>query len=321
VLATVDGASTAVAVTQSCNDTSCLPAATMITMSNGNTAALYVFDSLTIVQSAALRFTGTLPIIVVAQSTANIQGQILVNGQANFGAGPGGFSGANPGPGIGGNGVSPAYANSASGGGSYCGLGGTGGAFPPPSAPGGATYGDPTLVPLIGGSAGGSNLSASGNTGGPGGGAIEIIAGQSITIGAFGAINAGGGGGGGYNFGGGGGAGGGILLNAPTVVVAGFVAANGGGGGEQEGLGASGVGADATANAQPAPGYAGFGGGGSAGASANGAAGLLPDAGTGFGAGGGGAGRIRINALSVSITGVVSPDFTTGCATQGTLAE
>jgi hypothetical protein len=56
---------------------------------------------------------------------------------------------------------------------------------------------------------------------------------------------------------------------------------------------------------------------GSAGSTTSGGAGVSNDAGSG-GAGGGGAGRIRINTASgiAMITGSVSPDLTTPCATQ-----
>jgi hypothetical protein len=313
----VDAGASDVMVTQTCTDSNCLPAPATILTNSGTSAALYVFNSLTVVQSAALRFTGTLPVIVVVQTTANIQGQILVNG-ADTTAGPGGFFGANAGAGSGQPGFSPGFPASASGGAGYCGTGGNGAATSPPVATGGMPYGSPTIVPLIGGSAGGAE---NGSSSGPGGGAIEIVAGQGITVGAFGAINAGGGGGGGYANAGGGGSGGAILLEAPVVTVSGTLAANGGGGGQSEGSPISGVGSDATANAQPAPGFDGIGGSGSAAASVNGSSGLSPDAGNGVGAGGGGAGRIRINTASgsASITGTVSPALSTPCATQGTL--
>ena len=103
-----DAGASDVMVTQSCNDSSCLPAPATILTNSGTSAALYVFDSLTVVKSAALRFTGTLPIIVVVQTTANIQGQILVNGADNV-AGPGGFFGANAGAASGSRPSAPAF--------------------------------------------------------------------------------------------------------------------------------------------------------------------------------------------------------------------
>jgi hypothetical protein len=306
-----------VTVTESCEAVDCLPAPVMITMTNGNLAALYTFDSLTVVQTAALAFTGTVPIILLARTSVNIQGEILVHGTfGNPGTpGPGGFSYANVGPGGGQPGDGPGFPNSGAGGGSFCGTGGSGGASPPPAAAGGSTYGTADLVPLLGGSAGG--VSGSSTFAGPGGGAIEIVAGQEITIGALGAINAGGGGG--YEEAAGG-SGGAILLEAPAVYVSGTLAANGGGGGENVGSGA-----DGTANATPAPGYGGIGGMGSAGTAIKGSNGLVPDGSSSFGGGGGGGGRIRINTATgtanISSGAVISPSMSpaTPCATQGTL--
>lgn len=317
----------AVTLVESGEDSTLLPAPSTVQLSDGTFAVLYVFDSLAVVESAAVRFTGALPVVIVARTTVDVQGQILVNGTGDLPSGgavadtpgPGGFYGANTGPGAG----QPcllgsAFPNSGCGGGSYCGTGGSGAAFSSPAANGGPTYGNAELIPLIGGSAGGAEEGSSG----PGGGAIQIVAGQQITIGAYGAINAGGGGGGGYNYAGGAGSGGAILLEAPTVTVAGALAANGGGGGEAEGSSASGSGADSTPTTQPAAGFEGFGGSGSAGPVIDGRSGTLPDSGDGFGAGGGGAGRIRINTAtgSAAITGILSPDLTTLCATQGTLS-
>jgi hypothetical protein len=312
-----DSSSADIVIAQTGDDSTLLPAPEMITMSDGTSAVLYVFNSFTVEQTAALRFTGVLPVIVVVRGSVNIQGQVLVNA-INGAAGPGGFEGTNPGPGVGQNGVSAGFPNSGAGGGSFCGVGGAGAASSPPAAQGGATYGNAALVPLFGGSAGGLTNSASASAGPGGGGAIEIAAGEQIVIGEFGAINAGGGGSTlgwqGYFAGGSGGA---ILLEAPSITVSGTLAANGGGGGELEG----GNGGDATANTQPAPGYGGIGGNGSAGATVNGSSAVLVDGGSDFGSGGGGAGRIRINTANgnATITGTVSPALTTGCATQGTL--
>jgi hypothetical protein len=317
----------AVMLAQSGDDSSVLSAPATIQLSDGTFAALYIFDSLTVVQSATLRFTGALPVVVLARTSVDIQGQILVDGTGDIpvgGAlrdtpGPGGFYGANAGPGAGQSCLlGSTFPNSGCGGGSYCGVGGGGAASQLPAAGGGPTYGSPEIVPLVGGSSGGAELDSSGAAGG----AIEIIAGQQITIGLFGAISAGGGGGGEYNFAGGGGSGGAILLEAPTVTVSGVLAANGGGGGVSEGSTSAGSGADSTASATAAPGFEGVGGSGSAGSEINGGSGNPSDGGTGFGAGGGGAGRIRINTASGSavITGIVSPDLTTPCATQGMLS-
>jgi hypothetical protein len=151
---------------------------------------------------------------------------------------------------------------------------------------------------------------------GPSGGALQISAGLSITIGNNGVINASGG----CNAGGGG-AGGAVLLEAPTITVQGVVAANGASGGNQPTPAAGEYGHPGNPNDQPATDEVG-GGPGSAGATVNGGAGMTTsDAGTP--AGGGGAGWIRFNTgcLTVAPSAIVSPYLSpkTTCATVGTL--
>ncbi len=293
-------------VSTSCEN--CLPKpAVTIAMRDGSPADLYVLESLVVNPTAGLRLSGPRPIILAVRTTVDIQGQLLVNGRAYQNAGPGGFAGAYAGPGAGQDGDYGAYAASGSGGGSYCGVGGKGYATTPPGAPGGRTYGVPEIVPLIGGSAGGCLGGGTCTAGGSGGGAIQIVAGTSITVRALGAIHAGGGG---AQQGHGGGAGGAILLEAPSVTVMGALAANGGGGSPST------VASDGTADDQPALGVGG-GGNGSAAAMLNGG-----DATTAMWAsGGGGAGRIRINTASgtptVAAGATISPSLGTACATEG----
>jgi hypothetical protein len=279
--------------------TNCLPTPSVtITMNDGTLADLYVLKSLIIGSTAGLTLGGPRPIILAVLTTVDIQGLLAVNASA-YNPGPGGFSMTVPGPGAGVPGGSGAYVGGGAGGGSYCGVGGHGS---PPGAPGGRVYGTPELVPLLGGSAGGGT-----NIEGAGGGAIQIIAGTSITVRTVGAINAGGGTCG--NTDQGGGSGGAILLEAPTVSVMGVLAANGGSGGPS--------GTDATAGNQPAMSVGG--GNGSAGATINGSDAVVVS--NVSGGGGGGAGRIRINSATGSATiatsAVLSPDLTTACATQG----
>src|SRR6185295_8234981 len=189
---------------------------------------------------------------------------------------------------------------------------------------GGMPYGTAELVPLVGGSGGGSALGGFTPTLGTnhGGGAVQIVSGDSILIGDVGVVDMGGG------FpsspsssveGGGGGSGGAILLEAPSVTVNGVLAANGGGGGGgylQHGL-------PGQPSSTPAAG-GGLGGTGSAGSVANGSDAKVAMPSDSAGGGGGGAGRIRINtgcggALTLSPSSVVSPDKTSGCTTEGTL--
>jgi hypothetical protein len=278
---------------------------------NATLADLYVFRSLTVDSTASLVLSGPRPMILVALTTVDIQGQVIVYA--------GGF-----GQGIGSTSTGPGFGPGSS---SYCGVGGTGvgpnvSGMEPAVYAAGAPYGSATLSPLVGG----SGLSGpSGACYGPvgGGGAVQIVAGMSIMVRQYAAINAGGGGG---QCSGGGSSGGALLFEAPTVTIAGNLGANGGGGG-----GYAGGGSAATANSTPAPGGGagtdagvGVGGAGSAGAMTNGVdaiGGALGSGNDGAAGGGGGAGRIRINTTSGSatITGIVSPDLTTPCATQGTL--
>jgi hypothetical protein len=316
------GAQAGILTTMTCDNT-CLPASPVTIQQNdvnGTLADLYVLKSLTLGATTSLALSGPRPIILAVLTTVDIQGQLIVTA--------GGFStpGA-PGPGVGQGGAS--FPNSAPGGGSYCGKGGHGSASAPPAAAGGTTYGSSAVTPLVGGSTGGM-ASADGGNGCPlgarGGGALQIVAGTSIAVGQYGAINAGGGGGiacaGGVT---GGGSGGAILLEAPTVTIRGNLAANGGGAAIGRANGSA-----ATADDQPAPGAgytidaaAGLGGGGSASISINGGTGISGSCSDNscIAGGGGGAGRIRINTASgrAVITGIVSPDLTTACATQGTI--
>jgi hypothetical protein len=183
-------------------------------------------------------------------------------------------------------------------------------------------YGPPELVPLMGGSSGGATDMFSDTN--HGGGAIELVSGTSVTIGADGVINMGGGRG---RYAMGGGSGGGILLEAPTVTVRGVLAANGGGGGTrnyggmtaQDGqpnnIAAHGDGFDSGSGKSS-------GGFGSAGNMINGGAGSPST--NDYSGGGGGAGRIRINTgcggvLNLNSSGLLTPDQTTACYSAGML--
>jgi hypothetical protein len=288
------------------------PGPTTITQNdvNATPADLIILNSWKIDTAFAWDVSGTngRPIIILVRTTVEILGQVLVNA-LGVTPGPGGYGSNCMNLGLGGGG--PGMPPNRAGGGSYCGSGGHGGTMSGPAASGGATYGNATLIPLLGGSASGSSASNVCNSGG-GGGAIQIVAGQSITIGAYGAISAGGGAGGG--------SGGAILLEAPLVTIRGTLAANGG----------SDV-SNATANARPALGSERgglmVGGNGSAGGVVNGGDGMpvASNGVTSIGNGGGGAGRIRINTANgganITSGAVISPDLTTGCATQGTLGQ
>jgi hypothetical protein len=281
---------------------------------NGTKIGVYVAHSWTIELGATLDVQGAFPIALVAETDFTVAGTLAGTGEipalgstaaggypatsgtsvSSPGEGPGGgLGGSTTGTGIGGGGAS------------YCGKGGPGGAGTA-TAP---TYGSSTLIPLVGGSSGGSEY------GGEGGGAIQVVAGGQIIV--SGVVTAGGAGG---NVGAGGaGSGGAILLEAPTVSVTGTLAANGGGGGTS---GDANSGADGLASAMPALGGMDVangnasGGQGSAGTTTAGSPGQKTAKG-GVGGGGGGAGYIRVNANTATVGGVVSPGMSTSCFSQG----
>jgi len=223
------------------------------------------------------------PVIIRTTSTVRIEGTIGVNGSSakhsgtysdgNLGddgqpglGGPGGFDGgfgglsslfggysgkrggAGQGPGGGGTGAGSQSGYGGGGGGGGFGAAGTaGGSWS--SAVGGAagsTYGQSTLLPLVGGSGGGGGAAGSsynGSGGGGGGGAIMIASSTTIIVGKSGQSGAGRiyaeGAAGGYSSGtssgggGGGGSGGAIRLVANTLtgVQDPYLYARGGGGG------------------------------------------------------------------------------------------
>jgi hypothetical protein len=284
---------------------------------NAPKLAVWLAKSWTIEANATVTVSPTRAVALLALDKIQIDGTITAAVQ-NSGPSAGGFSDntamANTkgtGPGAGGAGS----AKNAAGGGGYCGVGGTGAALAGGTAAmGGAMYGNATLIPLIGGSSGGAGDGAP--FPGSGGGAIQLVAKNSVTVGALGVVTVGGGGGvsGGAAPGqeaNGGGSGGAILIESATVTINGTLAANGGGGGGQA------DGTDATPNATAAAGGGTLGGSGSAAGTAAGSPGKAGAAVAG--AGGGGAGRIRINTASgmAAGAGTHSPSAASGCATQG----
>ncbi len=184
------------------------------------------------------------PIYFLAQSNVLILGTIDVTGKTGtanpgFGGlgGPGGFEGGNPGfdsanippgsgrgPGAGLAGIGLTTTNGAGAAG-YATTGVNGG-----SLLHGKIYGNPLLIPLVGGSGGGGTTGNTGQGGGGGGGAILIASNTRIDINNPGLIAAYGGanGGGAWN----GGSGGAIRLVAPVVAGNGrlYVYGQGGGG-------------------------------------------------------------------------------------------
>lgn len=260
-----------------------------------NGVAIFNFANFVVAEGGAVQIIGDYPVAIVAVNNVSIEG--VVTSQAGSG---GGGSTAQAGAGPGG-GTAPGNGTISGGG---AGFGDKGGAGTADMAfvNGGTIYGA-SLSPLVGGSGGSGGFAA--GSGGRGGGALQLVAGGTITLGggsAIGGINAGGLGGQsagtGSGGGGGGGSGGAVLLQAQSVVFLnnGGLAANGGGGGcgqtpttpAQDGqLGSMrAMGADCASS----DGFRGGAAGAPVGESSTGS-------GTGQ-AGGGAVGRIRIDTLS-----------------------
>ncbi|HEY3357195.1 MAG TPA: hypothetical protein VGQ83_28355 [Polyangia bacterium] len=214
------------------------------------------------------------------------------------------------------------YGSTGGGGGGFGQNGGAAGSGPtlPPTAGGGAAYGTADLVPLLGGSPGGTlPITGSEPVAPAGGGALQIVGCRSLRIAATGRISASGQGGPGGlpglapHAGQGGGSGGAVLLESPSIIIAGRVTAHGGGGGGgASGNDPGGRGEDGREDASPARGGAaatGAGGGGAGGIEPS-----LPSApegqpgglDLGGGGGGGGLGRLRLNVAPGAAPDVVA---------------
>ena len=288
----------------------------------GPEVAVLVVNSLSVAAGELMTVKGTRPLVIVSATTTTLDGNLFVTSGTT--PGPTGVvnsAGLNGlGPGGGKAGMNSMYGGG-SGAGSYCSVGGRGGhSFQ--SQTGGAagpTYGNAAIVPLQGGSSGGrSRLSG---CSGEGGGAVQLVAGEAITVNGY--ISAPGAGGcDGSDWGGSGaGSGGAILIEAPSVTLSGTLAVNGGGGG-----GYSSPGKQGSNSASPAKGAFGCEGDGAAGA-VPAKAGIDDGSGTcnGPAGGGGGVGWIRVNTSSGSMTEgpglVLSPAASTNCASVGTLSQ
>lgn len=213
---------------------------------------VFNFTTINIPSGVTVTFTknaANTPVILLAQGTVTISGTMNVSA-GNGGplgrpgaSGPGGFDG-----GAGGDGVTTTTAGAGLGpGGGVQGVNcqGSGGSYGsaggpayntscPTIGPAGATYGNPLLRPILGGS-GGSGGSASGvpgtpgGSGGGGGGALLIASSGTITLNSGSQLLADGGAGGSSGFAaGGGGSGGAIRLIATSITTAGNLFARGG---------------------------------------------------------------------------------------------
>jgi len=309
-----------------------LPDATcrIVPLTDGSDAAVLVTGSVFIASDVQVDIVGERPLILVAAEEIRIDGRLrgldVISNDIGVAGGYSARAGTGAGDGRGPGGGEGSPGESGSGGGAHCGRGGDGGRKADDTwgnGPGGEPYGSAELVPLTTGSAGGSNGPSSG---GAGGGAVQLIAGVRIAVGGQGVISMPGNGGN-ANRANGGGAGGAVLLEAPYVVISGAIIANGGGGGAGElhgdGLpGQDGTGNDNGGRADNGD-YAANGGNGGTAELPDGRPGadLNAEAGGSAGGGGGGAGWIRINTLADGnlIDGMVSPGFSSGCASTGVL--
>ncbi len=204
--------------------------------SGGFPTGVLNLTSVTIPTGKTVKFkrnAANTPVLLLAQTDVTIAGTINLDGQPgqfpglvfpSAGAGgPGGFDGGEGGGKAivaGGMGLGPGGGSSSD----SCGGGGGGFGAPGRNAPpdcgtaGGPSYGNPQLIPLLGGSGGGGGAQPiggpRGSGGGGGGGAILIAASGTLTL--TGTISAAGGGA--YS---GGGAGGGVRLVATTLTGSG----------------------------------------------------------------------------------------------------
>jgi hypothetical protein len=232
-------------------DTAMASMCTPYTSPTGTTAC--VIAGLSITVSSSIRVIGDRPLILLAADAITIDGKLDVAshraaGGAGASLGPCATDSVNPTTTVGGGGG-----------------GGWGGSFGGPGGPGGIGVGNGkggvppgTTVPatLRGGCPGGGGA-GDGGTAGLGGGAVALIAINTVSIaGTVNASGSPGGGGSASGGGGGGGAGGMIVLEAATVKVTGQCFANGGGGGEGANAAADGD----PGEASPAPDRPGAGG-------------------------------------------------------------
>ncbi len=265
--------------------------------------------------------TGANAIALVSAGDINLKAELDAYGGAgctttNASAGGAvGGTGTNSGGGLGGG----AHGGGAYGGGG-AGYGDVGGAGAPgfsgSGGGGGVSWGTATNVPLVGGSGGGGCGHMNTVLGGAGGGAVQLVANGTLTVGNGannGGVNVGGCGGqgsSGADCGAGGGSGGAILIEASNVAVLGNgrLAADGGGGGAADSSAAF---CNGTSGGLSGPGLGGMTSDGSAyaggiGGDVNHPSGYTSTNHPSEGSGGGGAvGRIRVNTIN-------APTFATG---------
>ncbi len=205
-------------------------------------AVVFKYSSVNIATGATLTFINhpsRAPVVWLVNGNVTINGTLDINGKTYVGApnlaepGPGGFRGGTH---FYTSGIGASAGFGVGGGGTEVTNRGFGGSHATAGGSGPAAYGNPSLIPLLGGSGGGGARFTGG--GGGGGGAMLIVAANTLTV--NGSIQANGGSGRGSGFSdqqSGGGAGGGIRLVCDTLAGTGSLSAIGGGGQFAGGLG------------------------------------------------------------------------------------
>ncbi|PZR16789.1 MAG: hypothetical protein DI536_06460 [Archangium gephyra] len=303
------GASGAPTVVNACPGHAPLAHASIV--QGGVPTLVLAFADLEVTGANTLRLVGERPVIIVSMKNIDVFGTIDVRAGAQActanGAGRNGGGGA-------------AGWQSGGGGGGFGTVGGRGGdVVNAPDGLGGAVNGAGEFRGGCPGGRGGNNPNAAA----PGGGALQLVARETINL--SGIINAPGGGGAGgvaFQAGNGGGSGGALLLEAERFIATnGVLACNGGGGGQQT-TGRDGE--SGRASTVPAAGgndnlSGGRGGNGATGTTAA-TNGGDANAASFAGGGGGGVGRIHINVSALCDIGppvVISPAATSNRADAG----
>ena len=294
-------------------------------------AVLILLESLTINSGVTVQAVGARPLIIAVGGAVVINGVLSANSTGVRGAGS--DIACSSGAGESGNeSGNPETAGGGGGGGFLTdGAQGSDGSHGGRKGDKGRQNGEGSLTPLRGGCRGGNGgHEAPGSaTGGRGGGALQVSAGGTLTLGGSGSVTAQGEGGKGGQAGsraggGGGGSGGAIVLEASNLVIRGgsAVVANGGAGGEGSGSFVRGTDGQSGQRGYTRASSFSFtcgGNGGEGGVRWRG-----PDGGgrpscdlnSPGGGGGGSAGRIRlraVNGCSLSDSAVVSPQASTNC--------
>ncbi len=216
----------------------------VVSVDSSLSAGTYSYDSVVVASGVTLTVTGSVPLVLNA-NTVDISGTLLLQGSGAT-AGPAGGDGGAVGdcssPGSDGSSPHGATSVALGGDGEQGGGGGggasTGGDGDANSGSGGGSYSTSAMSILTGGAGGGAG-GGDGGAGGGGGGALQILAADIVVSGSILADGGDGAdaGSGCSSGGGGGGAGGMIWLHGESVLVSGSLSATGGSGGTGDATG------------------------------------------------------------------------------------